>query len=268
MKTVILSLQDAVETGLKDIDLLEKQDKVIFVYLKGKDTISITVHNALAKLKCKTEFYEIPDENATKSDMVIYFAFLAGSNPGAAVIDTGDAFAKLAFMNITRYPDFKSVVSGKVIKKVKEQPAGEAPARKRKPRILLDKAPDPVDPPTVDKETVKEVSEPAVEEKQEKPKKTTKKVKTEGTGAKGIEDLKEFLSGCATNDFDPAASTMSIFEAVKKTITENKPLNQALQETLFMDSKVKQVNDALQGKWSKVTSLVKEILKERGQLSC
>ena len=29
MRTVILSLQDAVETGLKDIDLLEKQDKVI-----------------------------------------------------------------------------------------------------------------------------------------------------------------------------------------------------------------------------------------------
>lgn len=136
MRTIILSLQDAVETGLKDIDLLEKQDKVIFVYLKGKDTISIPVHNALSQLKCKTEFYEIPDENAKKEDMLIYFAYLAGSNPGAAIIDTGAMFTKLTYLGIRRFADFKSLANGKSVRKPKETVTGEQPVRKRKPRII------------------------------------------------------------------------------------------------------------------------------------
>lgn len=252
MRTVILSLQDAVETGLKDIDLLEKQDKVIFVYLKGKDTISIPVHNALSQLKCKTEFYEIPDENAKKEDMLIYFAYLAGSNPGAAIIDTGAAFAKLTYLGISRFADFKSLANGKSVRKTKELVAGEQPVRKRKPRITESPAFNAINPP-----------EP--EEKPKTEKKSVQKEKSDHSAVTDINDLKAYLKNCATESFDPSVSAMSIYEAVKKTITDGIPLNQALEETLFIEGKIKLVNDSLQGKWQQVTDMVKEILRQKGQ---
>lgn len=73
------------------------------------------------------------------------------------------------------------------------------------------------------------------------------------------------MKSCATENFDPSVSAMSIYEAVKKTITDNMPLNQALEETLFIEGKIKLVNDSLQGKWPQITDMVREILRQKGQ---
>lgn len=272
MRTIILSLQDAVETGLKDIDLLEKQDKVIFVYLKGKDTISIPVHNALSQLKCKIEFYEIPDENAKKEDMPIYFAYLAGSNPGAAIIDTGATFTKLTYLGISRFADFKSLANGKSVRKPKETVTGEQPVRKRKPRITESPAFNVIDAPVEKKKpritespAFNAINPPEAEEKPKTGKKSVQKEKTDHSAVTDINDLKAYLKNCATESFDPSVSAMSIYEAVKKTITDGIPLNQALEETLFIEGKIKLVNDSLQGKWQQVTDMVREILRQKGQ---
>lgn len=77
--------------------------------------------------------------------------------------------------------------------------------------------------------------------------------------------MKAYLKNCATESFDPSVSAMSIYEAVKKTITDGIPLNQALEETLFIEGKIKLVNDSLQGKWQQVTDMVREILRQKGQ---
>lgn len=262
MRTVILSLQDAVETGLKDIDLLEKQDKVIFVYLKGKDNITIGVHNALAQLKCKTEFYEIPDEAATKTDMPMYFAYLVGSNPGAVIIDTGETFAKLTYLNIERYQNFKSLVGGKGIRKTKESVGADQPARKRRTRATVAAT-------TVSKEESKEFPiNPPEDGSVTVESKTAEKVirrQRERTEGKDINDLKQFLHSCATSEYDPSQNTMSIFEAVKKSIA-GVPIKNALKETVIIDTKIQKIDNALIGRWSKIEEIVREILqqKERG----
>lgn len=240
MRTIILSLQDAVENGLKDIELLDKQDKVIFIYLKGKDSISISVHNALTQLKCQTEFYEVPDETATEADLLMYAGYLAGCNRGAVVIDHGAVFARLAYLNIPRYQDFKSVISGKSIKKS----ITAEPVRTRKPRTTVKKE-DAASP---------------VEVKEKKKHKTS----AEPVTGKNIDDLKVFLSNCATTDCDPSKTTMSIYEAVKKNITEKMPLEEALKETIIIESKIQKLHTVLDGKWAQLTKLVEEILQQKG----
>lgn len=244
MRTIILSLKDAVTNGLKDIDLLDRQDKVIFIYLKGQDSISIAVHNSLMQLKCQTEFYEVPDEAATDADLLMYAGYLAGCNREATVIDYGSIFAKLAYLNIPRYPDFKSVISGKSIKKS----AAAEPVRTRKPRTVTRKD--------------AESSETGLPEKTEE-KKKPKVSKTPATG-KSIDDLKIFLSNCATTDCDPSKITMSIYESVKKNITEHMPLEDALKETIIIESKIQKLHAALDGKWAQITKLVEEILQQKG----
>lgn len=237
MRTIILSLQDAVENGLKDIELLDKQDKVIFIYLKGKDSISISVHNALTQLKCQTEFYEVPDETATEEDLLMYAGYLVGCNRGAVVIDHGAVFVKLAYLNIPRYQDFKAVISGKSIKKS----ITAEPVRTRKPRTTVKK----------------EDAGSPVETKK-------RKISAEPAAGKSIEDLKTFLSNCATTDCDPSKTTMSIYEAVKKHITEKMPLEEALKETIIIESKIQKLHTVLDGKWAQITKLVEEILQQKG----
>lgn len=241
MRTIILSLQDAVENGLKDIELLDKQDKVIFIYLKGKDSISIAVHNALTQLKCQTEFYEVPDETATEADLLMYAGYLAGCNRGAVVIDHGAVFARLAYLNIPRYQDFKSVISGKSIKKS----ITAEPVRTRKPRT------------TARKEDAASLVEVVKEKKK-------RKTSAEPVTEKSIDDLKTFLSNCATTDCDPSKTTMSIYEAVKNHITEKIPLEEALKETIIIESKIQKLHTVLDGKWAQLTKLVEEILQQKG----
>lgn len=270
MRTVILTLKDAVETGLKDIDLLDKQDKVIFVYPKGKDSISIQVHTALAQLKCKVEFYEIPDENATKQDIPIYFAYLAGSSQNPAVIDTGSDLAKLAFLNIPRYPDFKSILSKKSVSgtsQVKTQ-------RSKKPKAETPLKEEPAPKPA--KENFMNIPEEKTPEKKAAPVKTVtpeptpvKKAKPKAatpTGGNTMDDLKAYLEQNATETFNPASMTMSIFEAISNNVLKGTPINQALKESIIIESKVESVNHALQGKWGRVTDIVRGILKEKGKL--
>lgn len=266
MRTVILSLKDAVETGLRDIDLLDKQDKVIFVYLKGKDSISIQVHTALAQLKCKIEFYEIPDENATKQDMPMYFAFLAGSNPNPCVVDTGAEMAKLTYLNIPRHPDFKSILS----KKASTGPTKGNIPRSRKPRTkdTADKK------PSMEKYEEKEYAPTVKEESQkiETPKpqnssaKPIGKHKSSSTGTASMDDLKAYLKEQATDSFNPATLTMGIYEAVSKTVLKGTLISEELENIIIIDSKITALNNALQGKWGKVTDIVTGILKEKGKI--
>lgn len=266
MRTVILTLKDAVETGLKDIDLLDKQDKVIFVYPKGKDSISIQVHTALAQLKCKVEFFEIQDENATKQDIPVYFAFLAGSNPNSVVIDTGSDLTKLSFLGIPRYQDFKSVVSKKAVNTHFKN--AQPKKRTRKQSEEIDKTPikaDVMNPPEeVEKENQKKTPEPVPEAKPAR--KPRAKVSSSPSGTATMDDLKAFLQSNATEKFNPATMTMSIYEAITQNVLKGTPINQALKETIIIEAKVETVNNALQGKWGKVTDIVTGILKEKGKI--
>lgn len=265
-RTIIMTLQDAVETQLKDIEKLGKQDNVIFLYLKGKDNISIAVHNALSYLNCHTEFFEIPDETANKSDMLIYLAYLAGSNkgtgaqPGAAIIDTQNACGKLAFLNIPMYSSFSDFLNGKQ----KSEKKTEQVQRERKPRSTKT-------PKSIGK------SNPAIEqETEEKPKqaespaKTTKGTTTAkakpATQKVTMETFKDFLKTLATDEYDPSADASSIYYSLEASILQNVGIQAALKGTLILEDRVNVVNKALNGEWDKTRKMVEDMLRERGKI--
>lgn len=252
MRTVIMTLEDAVKTGLKNIELLDKQDKVIFVYPKGKDSISIQVHTALAQLKCKVEFYEIPDENAVKQDILMYFSYLAGCNSNSVVVDTTADLSKLTYLNIPRYQDFKSIIT----KKVTTRQSQEKTTRGRKALVKEENENQPVEK---QKEDIQQVKPKSV--KRSKPK--------TGSATKnntGMDELKEFLQANATADFNPASLTMGIYEAISQTVLEGTPIKEALKNIIIIDAKIDSLNHALQGKWNKIQDIVEKILKEKGKI--
>ena len=100
-----------------------------------------------------------------------------------------------------------------------------------------------------------------------KPVKKTKPKAAASTGSTTMDDLKTYLEQNATETFNPASMTMSIFEAISSNVLKGTPINQALKDTIIVEYKVEAVNHALQGKWGKVTDIVRGILKEKGKLS-
>lgn len=253
MRTVILTLEDAVKTGLKNIELLDKQDKVIFVYPKGKDSISIQVHTALAQLKCKVEFFEIPDENAVKQDMLMYFAYLAGSNSNSVVVDTTADLSKLTYLNIPRYQDFKSII----VKKVASRQPQKKTTRERKASVKEENENPPV----------KKQKEDIQQTKPKSVKRTNPKTGSTPKNNTGMDELKEFLQVNATAEFNPASLTMGIYEAISQTVLEGTPIKEALKNVIIIDAKIDSLNHALQGKWNKIQDIVEKILKEKGKIS-
>lgn len=253
MRTVILSLEDAVKTELKNIELLDKQDKVIFVYPKGKDSISIQVHTALTQLKCKVEFFEIPDENAVKQDMLMYFAYLAGSNSNSVVVDTTADLSKLTYLNIPRYQDFKSII----MKKVATRQPQEKTTRGRKASVKEENENPPV----------KKQKEDIQQTKPKSVKRTNPKTGSTPKNNTGMDELKEFLQVNATAEFNPASLTMGIYEAISQTVLEGTPIKEALKNVIIIDAKIDSLNHALQGKWNKIQDIVEKILKEKGKIS-
>lgn len=259
MRTVILTLEDAVKTGLKNIELLDKQDKVIFVYPKGKDSISIQVHTALAQLKCKVEFYEIPDENAVKQDILMYFSYLAGCNSNSVVVDTTADLSKLTYLNIPRYQDFKSIITKKVTTRQSQDKTSRGIKANVEVRVKSVKEEDKSLPVERQKEDIQ----------QTKPKSAKREKSKTGPAPKnntGMDELKAFLQANATEKFNPASLTMGIYEAISQTVMEGTPIKEALKNVIIIDTKIDSLNHALQGKWNKVQDIVEKILKEKGKI--
>lgn len=260
MRTVLLTLKDAVETGLKDIELLDKQDKVIFLYPKGKDNISIQVHTALSQLKCKVEFYEIPDENVSDQDMAIYFAYLTGSNPNTVIVDTGAVLVKLSYLNIPRYPDFRSLFG----KKDSVQPK-ENRTRKTKNTAATELVKESVTKMPAKRKAsstvqAEQLSLPIEESKR------VKKPSAKQDATADMDSLKTFLQANANERINPATLTMGIYEAVSNSIINKTLISEELKKVIIIDCKIDALNDALQGKWGKVTDMVSDILKAKGKI--
>lgn len=260
MRTVLLTLKDAVETGLKDIELLDKQDKVIFLYPKGKDNISIQVHTALSQLKCKVEFYEIPDENVSDQDMAIYFAYLAGSNQNSMIVDTDATLTKLSNLNIPRYPDFKSLfgkkdsIQSKEIRARKTKNVADAESVKESATKM------PAKRKTNSTVQAEQLALPFEEAKR------VKKPRAKQDATADMDSLKIYLQANANEKINPATLTMGIYEAVSNSILNKTLISEELKKVIIIDSKIDALNEALQGKWGKVTDMVSDILKEKGKI--
>lgn len=267
MKTIILTLEEAVKTQLEGADLLDSKDKIIFVYPEGKDSISIAVHNMLSSLRCQTDFVKVPVLDSEKENeklMLACIAYLVGSNENAFVIDDNNKFVSLSYLNIDRSINIRSIdlndnsslsgqedkkrsVRRRSTKKDKESSAEnivtELPAEE-----IAEKSPDK--------------NETIAEENIKKPR-TRRSKKNSGitiSNVKSLDDFKSLLKTFATEEFDPSTMAMGIFESVKKSICNKTSIDQELKDTIIIDKKIDMINEAVGDYWSDITTCVKNVL--------
>ena len=59
---------------------------------------------------------------------------------------------------------------------------------------------------------------------------------------------------------------MIIYDAVATAILKGSPIAQAIDDKMVMEDRIKAMRTALTGQYSKIESIVTEILKEKGKL--
>lgn len=271
MKTIILTLEEAVKTGLDGAELLNSKDKIIFVYPEGKDAISIAVHNMLSSLRCQTDFVKVPVLDSEKENeklMLACIAYLAGANENTFVIDDNNKFVSLSYLNIDRSINIRSInldddsfLSGqddkkKPVKRRSTKKDKESPTENIVTELSVEdnaeKSPDKNK--SVDESIVK------VEVKRSRPRKTKKKSGISVAEVKSLDDFKAMLKTFATDEFDPSTMAMGIFESVKKSIWNKTSIDKELKDTIIIDKKIDMINEAIGDYWADITTCVKNVL--------
>lgn len=270
MKTIILTLDEAVKTELKGAELLKPEDKIVFVYQKGKDSISIAVHNMLASLQCKTEFAEVPaiaSKTESENTTLAYISYLIGANKDSIFVDSDNTFAELTYLGFSRATNIRSAINIKdcnshgLEEKVKKQPG-----RKRKEKTTTTENETETSKEVIpDKE---EVVAEVVQATEKKENTEVKKPKTRKTTTKqvpastisSIEDLKSYLKSLATDDFDPSTMTMGIFESVKNSIANKSELEEEMKKTIIISKKIEMINAVVKGNWTYIVDGVRNIV--------
>ena len=102
MKYVLISLAESSKIDFSGAEKLSKTDHIIFVYVKGKKTLSASVKEALEEVKAEVEYFEI----AAASELSCAISYLIGYHTASkheVILIAGDK---------SKYP-------GKVIKEIK-----------------------------------------------------------------------------------------------------------------------------------------------------
>lgn len=272
MKTIILTLDEAVRTELKGAELLKPEDKIVFVYQKGKDSISIAIHNMLASLQCKTEFAEVPaiaSKTESENTTLAYISYLIGANKDSIFVDSDNTFAELTYLGFSRATNIRSAINIKdcdshgLEEKVRKQPG-----RKRKEKTHTTETETETSKEVIpDKgEVVAEVV-PVTEKKEnaEVKKLRTRKTTTKQVPAStisSIEDLKSYLKSLATDDFDPSTMTMGIFESVKNSIANKSELEEEMKKTIIISKKIEMINATVKENWTYIVDGVRNIVNK------
>lgn len=270
MKTIILTLDEAVKTELKGAELLKPEDKIVFVYQKGKDSISIAVHNMLASLQCKTEFTEVPaiaSKTESENTTLAYISYLIGANKDSIFVDSDNTFVELTYLGLSRATNIQSAInikdcnSHKLEEKIKKQPGRK---KKEKTTTTETETSKEVIP---DKEEVVAEVVPVTEkkEKSEVKKPRTRKTTTKQVPAStisSIEDLKSYLKSLATDDFDPSTMTMGIFESVKNSIANKSELEEEMKKTIIISKKIEMINATVKENWTYIVDGVRNIVNK------
>lgn len=259
MKTIIISLAYAIKTGLKDADLLEKQDKIIFLYGKGKDTISIGVHNALNQIKCKTEFFEIPDQDLTEDKMDIYYAFFAGKNPDVVIVcDKKVSHIGEYHLGITVHESFTSLSQRKrnsdETKRGRKKSLNTQPFEEQSKVISVESS-------GTKEATVKKAASGSDTGKTVIPTKTSK-------DDHSMAEFTDYLKQISTKENRLESFPMTIFQALCLMINSKLTLRESLEQTLYLEEKVNAAEKGLQGHTDKLLEITKQILKEKEANKC
>lgn len=259
MKTYLLSLQDAVATEMKGAELLEKTDKVVLIYSKGKDTLSISVHEMLTSIKCKVEFSEVSLPNAKSEAIMAHFAYLSGLAIGqssqVALIDTTQSLSSLDYLGLHIYPDIATAVKGqkKTRKTTNTITIVNNRITVRKPR--KDKALD-LTTLTSTTESVDQQKKDAVSVSTDISKQNVKKGESR---KKDIKDLKQFLATFETKEYAPQNHCMAIYEGVKNSIKTGLPVEQCIADALIVDEIVVKAKKTLTGHYNEIKKFVSEM---------
>ena len=252
--TYIITLKDAIRTELKNADLVDKNDIIIFLYPQGNDSISLKVHQQLKVIKAKTEFKEV--SSSIKNSIVIDCAYLAGVYTGqgnsVSLISEGSEFTVLEDM-IPIYPDFNSAIKGVVRKKT---PTKKASADKPVPKTA--KAKTVISAPKSVVEKVQPVIVKTPAPRGRKPKAVIAEDKRYSP-----DDLRDLLSQYESNTFCPQNHTMNILEAGKASITKDLPFEQCIKDAMMIDSLAEGAIKCLKPHYSDVLKLVKKIIESK-----
>lgn len=239
MRTIIITLTDAVKTKLEHADKLEKTDKIIFMYQNENDSISIPVHNMLNQLICATEFVEY------EKNVLVHMAFLAGEHiakGSVVIIDCSNSYEELSILDkVTVTDNFKFAINGKLPTMKKNTT--------RKPR---EKNPEIVKTNKTQKTESKE--------KIEVKKTRTKAASEKSENSDRFAEFKKFLSTCKTDKFDPCNHTMSLYMGIRDAIKSNIPVTQGIEKALIANNLIELSKEAFVGQYSKLEAIVKKTM--------
>ncbi len=261
MKTIILTLEEAVETELKGAELLKPEDKIIFVYQKGTDSISITVHNMLSALQCQIEFAEVPvvdSSNKNESTMLAYIAYLIGANENSIYVDSNNSFVELTYLDFHRTTNIRSAINITDIKDRNSILSGEKKKKPRKNRKEEVAASSKEVVPDKEKTTAESIMDKT---EADKPKtRRTRNKQAPSSAISSIEDLKAYLKTLSTDEFDPSTMTMGIFESVRNSIKNESYLEEEMEKTIIINKKIEMINNAVKENWPCIISGVQNIM--------
>lgn len=264
MRTIIMTLKDAIDTELRYADKLDKTDKIIFIYPEGKDLISLKVHAALLTLKCKTEFFAYTEQVA------VQMAFLVGINQKNLneiyIVDTTQKFKDMENFGAKIITDLADAIKG--IKSVPTKPKAESSnqvkskadsaeksvtSSKRRGRPAAASVKDVV----TEKDDIKEAkTDTAVKKKTEK--KTSNK--NESPIMNKMEEFKAFLDTLKTDEYNPADNAFGIHNGIKNAIKQNISVKEGISNALIDKDLISKSEKALVGSYSKLEKMVRESL--------
>ena len=274
MRTIILTLDEAVKTQLDGAELLDSKDLIIFAYPEGGDLISLAVHNKLAELKCKTEFVKAPSLPGVKDDktiLLLFFACLIGGNENPFVIDSSNELSLLDFIKPVRRESIASVINSSACLTEEEKPKRTRKKKQANTEAVseaVSEAVEEAEDSVVESPSKEEVlaentqASDAEEPKAEEVKKPRKNRKQNSAAAIAtIDDLKAYLKGLSSDDFDPSTMTMGIYESVRNSITKGTHIDSELKNTIIIDKKIEAINNAVGKNWQAIIDGVKVIAK-------
>lgn len=241
MKIVLISLEDVVKTEINGSEKLDKTDKIIILYRKNKDNLSVPVFSRLSTVKCNVEFVEI-FETANTHDFETKIAYLTGLNINKGtvyVIDTSKNYTSLGtYCDIPLYANIDSALTGK--RNVVNSLAA-------KPVTTVKKA--------------DEKKERQVVEKKPRERKTTKDTLFEKRDEQ-MGRFKKFLKSCKTADFDPSDYEMSLFMSIKQAIVSKtkSPVSDGIKKALIETNTVKKAEKAFAGKEKELEEIVTAVI--------
>ena len=113
MKYVLISLAESSKIDFSGAEKLSKTDHIIFVYVKGKKTLSASVKEALEEVKAEVEYFEI----AAASELSCAISYLIGYHTASkhdVIVITGDKskYPSKVIKEIKVYSAFRAATGG------------------------------------------------------------------------------------------------------------------------------------------------------------